>query len=148
MRKRTVRYERPSIQIAPMIDCVFLMLVYFMVTSTLEREEADLAFQLPGRSSDAFAAEAEMDEQWVEIAENGQVSINGYELDSPESEILHQLTGVLTEFMRATQAAGVQAVVTIAPSSETAHQYIVRVMDAVARAGLTQVHFALDSEPW
>ena len=32
-------------QIAPMIDCVFLMLIYFMVSATLQRQEADISFQ-------------------------------------------------------------------------------------------------------
>ena len=34
--------------IAPMIDVVFLLLIYFMVSATLQRQEADISFGLPG----------------------------------------------------------------------------------------------------
>ncbi len=40
--------EQGGVPIAPMIDVVFLLLIYFMVASTLEQQEADLSFQLPG----------------------------------------------------------------------------------------------------
>ena len=46
LRKRAE--EKGGVPIAPMIDVVFLLLIYFMVASTMEQQEADLSFQLPG----------------------------------------------------------------------------------------------------
>lgn len=130
-----------------MIDCVFLMLVYFMVTSTLEREEADLAFQLPGKT-ESEAKATTIDEQWIEIDSVGQVSINGHPMDSPEAEQLAELASVLTRFRQAAEAARVTPVVTIAPDDKTPHLYIIKVMDAIRKSGLEQIHFAMDSEAW
>ncbi len=36
-----------ELQIAPLIDVVFLLLIYFMVTASLIKKEADLSFMLP-----------------------------------------------------------------------------------------------------
>ena len=46
--KRKVLEEKPDIQMTPMIDCVFLLLIFFMVSSTFNRQEADISFSLPG----------------------------------------------------------------------------------------------------
>ncbi|MEC7274665.1 MAG: biopolymer transporter ExbD, partial [Verrucomicrobiota bacterium] len=49
MRRRKKQVQgKPQIPIAPLIDAVFLLLIYFMVTSSLERQEADISFELPG----------------------------------------------------------------------------------------------------
>ena len=48
IRRRKKPEPSPSIPIAPMIDVVFLLLLYYLVTSTLEKQEADISFQLPG----------------------------------------------------------------------------------------------------
>ncbi|WP_372809198.1 ExbD/TolR family protein, partial [Pontiella sp.] len=36
-----------ELQIAPLIDVVFLLLIYFMVTASLIKKEADIGFMLP-----------------------------------------------------------------------------------------------------
>ena len=47
-RLRKKPQDKPEIPIAPLIDAVFLLLIYFMVTSSLEKQEADISFELPG----------------------------------------------------------------------------------------------------
>ena len=39
---------KEGLQIAPLIDVVFLLLIYFMVTATLRKSEADIGISLPG----------------------------------------------------------------------------------------------------
>ena len=39
--------EKTKPDLTPMIDVVFLLLVFFMVTTTLIKEETDLGIQLP-----------------------------------------------------------------------------------------------------
>ena len=39
--------KKAELQIAPLIDVVFLLLIYFMVTSSMIKKEADLSFMLP-----------------------------------------------------------------------------------------------------
>lgn len=137
--------DRPEIPIAPMIDCVFLLLIYFMVTSTLQRQEADIAFQLPGTVEQTEAVDMP-DEQFIEIAPNGQVSVNDFAYDSPGASRFIELAAMLSRFRQASEANRVEAVVTIVPSDETPHHFVVRVMDAVALAGITGVNFSLGEE--
>ena len=40
--------EEVSINLTPLIDVVFLLLIFFMVTASLRKEEADLGLTLPG----------------------------------------------------------------------------------------------------
>ena len=67
-----------------MIDVVFLLLLYFMVSATLQKQEADISFSLPGRIQQDEAIEMP-DEQIVQILANGQALVNDYPYDSPEA---------------------------------------------------------------
>ena len=39
--------SKVELQIAPLIDVVFLLLIYFMVTASLIKKEGDISFMLP-----------------------------------------------------------------------------------------------------
>jgi biopolymer transport protein ExbD len=137
--------EKTSIPIAPMIDVVFLLLIYFMVSSTLARQEADLSFQLPGSVEQEEPLDLP-DEQIIEIRDNGQVVVNDYPYDSPEAPRLEELATMLTRFREASAANKVEAIVTISPAESVAHAQIVKVMDACSLAGIEAVNFALGDE--
>lgn len=128
-----------------MIDVVFLLLIYFMVSSTLERQEADLSFQLPGSVEQEEPLDLP-DEQIVEIRDGGQVVVNDYSYDSPEASRLEELAAMLTRFHEASAANKVEAIVTISPAESVAHSQIVKVMDACSLAGIEAVNFALGDE--
>lgn len=134
--------EKISIPIAPMIDVVFLLLIYFMVSSTLERQEADLSFQLPGSVEQDEPLELP-DEQIIEIREDGQVIVNDYPYDSPEEKRFNELAAMLTRFREASAANKVDAIVTISPAESVEHSQIVKVMDACSVAEIEAVNFAL-----
>jgi len=136
--------EKPQIPIAPLIDAVFLLLIYFMVTSSLERQEADISFELPGTVEQDEPLELP-DEQIIEIREDGQVVVNEYEYDSPAASRLIELEAMLTRLQEASEANQTNTQVTIAPAAKTRHAVIIRVMDAVSAAGITGVNFALEA---
>lgn len=131
--------------IAPMIDVVFLLLIYFMVSSTLERQEADLSFQLPGTVEQEEPVEIP-DEQIIEIREDGQVIVNDYPYDNPDARQLNELAAMLTRFREASAANKSEAIVTVSPAAMVAHAQIVKVMDACSRAGIEAVNFALGDD--
>ena len=136
---------KPSIPIAPMIDVVFLLLLYYLVTSTLEKQEADISFQLPGVVEQSDPLEMP-DEQIVEIDDKGQVVVNEYAYDSPDASRFLELTAMLTRFKQASDANKVDALVTLAPNDGTSHQVIVRVMDACSKAGIKGINFSVADE--
>jgi len=144
----TLKKRAPEVavfQIAPMIDVVFLLLIYFMVSATLQKQEADIAFQLPGVAELDEPLDLP-DEQIIEIGADNQVVVNEARYDAPGSRSLIELTAMLTRFKQASDANRVDAVVTIAPADSVPHQIIVRVMDACARAGIENVNFALEED--
>jgi biopolymer transport protein ExbD len=111
MRLKKKSDPKPSIPIAPMIDVVFLLLMYYLVTSTLEKQEADISFQLPGVVEQTEPVEMP-DEQIIEIDAAGQVVVNEFAYDSPVSPRLLELTGMLSRFKEASDANKVEALVT------------------------------------
>ncbi len=137
--------ERVGVPIAPMIDVVFLLLIYFMVSSTLEQQEADLSFQLPGSVEQDEPLDLP-DEQIIEIREDGRVVVNDYPYDSPDAARFEELAAMLTRFREASAANKVEAIVTISPSETVPHFQIVKVMDACSLAGIDAVNFALGDD--
>lgn len=137
--------DKPSIPIAPMIDCVFLLLIYFMVSATLQRQEADVSFQLPGTVEQDEPLEMP-DEQIIEITAEGQVVVNDHPYDLPASPRFLELASMLTRFREAATANQVEAQVTVAPADGTPHQTIIKVMDAISMAGIKGVNFSIGED--
>jgi biopolymer transport protein ExbD len=137
--------EKGGVPIAPMIDVVFLLLIYFMVASTMEQQEADLSFQLPGTVEQTEPLDLP-DEQIIEIRPDGQVVVNDYPYDQPDAARLNELASMLTRFREASSANKVEAIVTIAPADDVPHAQIVKVMDACSIAEIEAVNFALGDD--
>ncbi|HBR95476.1 MAG TPA: hypothetical protein DEA90_15045 [Opitutae bacterium] len=137
--------EKVGVAIAPMIDVVFLLLIYFMVASTMEQQEADLSFQLPGSVEQEEPLDLP-DEQIIEIRDDGQVVVNDYPYDAPEAQRYQELAAMLTRFREASAANKVEAIVTISPAETVSHAQIVKVMDACSLAGIDAVNFALGDD--
>ena len=136
MARRSRPLTHPEMPIAPMIDCVFLMLVYFMTTSSLERSEADLSFPsgIPGLPSDPLPA---VDEQTVVILADGKVNWNGtvFSLLGETDEYAGFQTR-LRRFRETCTLAGSDPAMRILPEEEAPHQALVRVIDAVTQSGI------------
>lgn len=132
-----------EIQMSSMIDIVFLLLIYFIVTTTLIRTEADLGIQLPGMV--VQSKEVKMpDEQIIEIDDRGVVFLNGRAFDSPDKREMPELASTLVRFRQAAAAAKTPAMVTIQASEDSVHQRVVDVMNACAAAEIKNVSFGMN----
>ena len=49
--------DRPEVQMAPLIDCVFLLLIFFLLATTLKKIEKELALELPHSAASMDVAE-------------------------------------------------------------------------------------------
>lgn len=138
--RRRASIDTPEIQIAPMIDCVFLMLVYFMTTSSLEKSEADLAFPAgqAGAVSDPIHA---VDEQQLAINSIGEVEWNGSVFPLIEGPEPAKLAERLVAFRLSCEAASSEASLRLLPSDDAPHQAIVSLLDSIDRSGIELVHF-------
>ena len=73
--------EDMSLNLAPMIDVVFLLLIFFMVATTFAEQEKELGLDLPAAESGDVPADA-VDEIVVNILADGTVRIGGQDYDS------------------------------------------------------------------
>lgn len=132
--------EKAELQIAPLIDCVFLLLIYFMVSSSLKRSEAELSMSLPGAVSQS--QELKMpDEQIIEVRANGAVVLNEREYKDPAKADLKDLEQTLLRYREASTLMNVPAMITIAAEDDSRHERVIDVLNACAGAGITSVTF-------
>ncbi|HMO52489.1 MAG TPA: biopolymer transporter ExbD [Kiritimatiellia bacterium] len=141
------KVSQPTLKVdmTPMIDCVFLLLIFFMVSSTMHRQEADISFALPGTADQSEPVQIP-DEQIIEIMDDGTVLLNDLKYDSPNSRDMPELLDTLIRFKATADANKVEAMITIAPSSKTRHQRVVDVLNACAAAKIQNVTFATEDD--
>lgn len=134
-----------KVDMTPMIDCVFLLLIFFMVSSTMHRQEADISFALPGVADQSEPVEIP-DEQIIEIFDDGSVVLNELKYDSPDSRDMPELLDTLIRFKATADANQVEAMITIAPTGDVEHQRVVDVLNACSAAKIANVTFAQEGE--
>ena len=134
-----------KMDMTPMIDCVFLLLVFFMVGSTLHRQEADISFSLPGVADQSEEVQIP-DEQIIEIYADGSVVLNDLVFDKPTSSELPELIDTLKRFKATADANKTESMITIAPAPEVKQQRVVDVLNACAEAKIANVSFAMEGD--
>ncbi|SIQ28276.1 ExbD/TolR family protein [Marinobacterium stanieri] len=128
MKFQRQRREEININLTPLIDVVFLLLIFFMITTTFTRE-SHLSISLPEASS----AESPVEEPKsieVLIGADGQYSINDAPLVNNESLTLRR--GILKV---AGDARDMPFVITA--DAQAQHQAVVRVMDVAGDLGFS-----------
>ena len=136
---------KAAVDMTPMIDCVFLLLVFFMVSTTFNKQEADISFALPGTASQSDAVEIP-DEQIIQITEAGNVFLNDLEYDKPTDPDMPELVKTLELFRQTADANKVPAMITIAPEDNVKQQRVVDVLNACTAAKIVNVTFAVGGE--
>ncbi|MGF6871848.1 ExbD/TolR family protein [Paraburkholderia sp. MM5477-R1] len=123
--------RKARIEIIPMIDIMFFLLVFFIMITLHMIPNAGLRSQLP---SSATAQALPPPQVTVTFATDGSLSVDGRTLS------LAQLTTLL-----AARTDVAHTVVTIAGSKQAQIQHLVSVMDACRAAGVSQI--ALAAQP-
>jgi len=134
-----------EIQMGPMIDMVFLLLVFFMVTAKPVKPESDIGLSLPGTVAQDEAVDIP-DEQRLAIEAAGQIVLNDLAIGEPADRDLPRLIATLIRFREATEANQAKPLVTIDAADTVPHQRIVDVLNACAKAGITGVTFATGND--
>ncbi len=144
---RIRRREQPTVdlQIAPMVDIGFLLLIFFMVTARPMKPEADVGLNLPGTVAQEESVDIP-DEQRIAIQSGGQVVVNDLAIDAPGDSRLPALVTLLKRFKEACDANKAQALVTVAPDDAVPHQRIIDVMNACAAADIHGVTLSTTSD--
>ncbi len=132
-------------QIAPMIDVVFVIMLFFMVMAGAVKVENELNTTLPGSTETSNSTDF-VDEQIISIAENGEVSLNDEPFDSATSTTMPQLTGTLMRLKQASEASKSLLAVTIASEAQAKYGRAIDVLNALAAAKIDNVTFTVSEE--
>ena len=131
MTLRRTRRESMDINLTPLIDVVFLLLIFFMVSTTFDRQ-SELSIELPQSSADASPATDS--KLTVSIDAQGRFFVNGVKLINTQLETLKR---AMSDALDGTK----DEPVVIHADAGTQHQSVVQVMDAARQLGLVRLRF-------
>lgn len=119
-------------QIAPMLDILFVLLLFFMVSAGLQKHEAAIKTPLPGLGGPGPLVRVD-----IEITSDGQVICNGVATDTPAG---HQLPETMARLKAAVADAPNRPII-ISPASDTRHQRVIDVLNACVATHVKNVAF-------
>lgn len=129
MKFKRQSQDETLINLTPLIDVVFLLLIFFMVSTTFTRE-SELQIELPEANGQPVAAEAERID--VVIDADGDITVNGETLVSNEEQNLRRAVKVKAE-------GNTQLPFVITADARTPHEYVVRAMDVAGKLGFSKL---------
>lgn len=125
-------------QIAPMVDVVFVLLLFFMASAGSQVIEKELNISLPSGRSASAAGGVPTTPIIIDILPDGRIQMNNRVYDSPESRELPELRAWLTDTI---QKFGGKDPVIIRPDPQTRHERVMDVLNAASAAGVTKLSF-------
>ena len=116
-----------SIEITPLIDIVFLLVIFFVVTSKIETNQY-LTLDLP--KSESFASALSNNSQNIILLESGILIINNNEFSL--SEIDKFIAGVAATFSKT-------EVIILSIESKAYHEWVISLMDGLQQLGFQNI---------
>lgn len=129
MKIRRDDSDEPVLNLTPMIDVVFQLLVFFMVATTFLDPEKEIGIELPEAVS-GTEVDSQREEIVINVFADGRIVLAGQDVASAE----------LLDALRSAAQGNPQRPVTIRGDRLVHHEHIVGVMDACAQAGLLDLN--------
>lgn len=129
MQFRRQSREEDSINLTPLIDVVFLLLIFFMVSTTFTKE-THLEIDLPEAVGEA--ANSETDPLEIIINAAGDYALNGKSLVNNTAATLRSALIELSE-------GDTSRALIITADANAPHQYVVRAMDSAGQLGFVSM---------
>src|SRR5438552_13811766 len=130
LRSRAVPVH-PGIQLAPLVDVLLLLLIFFLLTFNAARSENELDVKVP-KASAAKEKTAPIGDVVVNVKTDGNVVVNRRTLNPPE----------LTELLKSLVQLNSDQAVVIRGDQAGAYKNIINVLNICTEAGITNVAFA------
>jgi biopolymer transport protein ExbD len=129
-----LRGNRQSVNMTPMIDVVFQLIIFFLVSSHLAKQEAQLPLPLPLAASGAKEGDQTNPRVTINVLADGQLSLAGKPL----------LLGELQQRLQSRIAeTGTDLEVRIRSDRTVAYRHVEPILLACASAGIWNVAFAV-----
>jgi len=134
-------------QIAPMIDVVFVIMLFFMVMAGAVKVERELKTQLPGIGTPALSDEqTPPDEITITVEESGVVTLNEEEFDTSDNKSLPNFTATLMRLKQEADSRNAKVMVTIQAEEQARYERVIDVLNALAKAKVANVTFTVGSD--
>jgi biopolymer transport protein ExbD len=121
--------EEVSVNLTPLIDVVFLLLIFFMVATTFTKE-SHLEIDLPEATGKSGQEEKVLVE--VVITSKGEYSVNERPLVNNQADTLSKAVTKVAE-------GNNKLPFIITADAKTPHEYVVRAMDVAGKLGFVQL---------
>jgi biopolymer transport protein ExbD len=129
---RHKRKDEPDINLTALIDVVFLLLIFFMVSTTFDRQ-SEINIELPEASGKPLEKEKFVLE--INIDAQGRYFVN-------KQRVKDDRIVTLKRALRLTMGEHKKPQVIISADRNTPHQAVIRAMDAARQLGLYRLTFA------
>ena len=116
-----------SVEITPLIDIVFLLVIFFVVTSKIETNQY-LTLDLP--QSESFSSSLVNSSQNIILLESGVFVVNNQEFTMADIDKL--LVGVAATFSR-------EEVIVLSIEKKVFHEWIISLMDGLQALGFRNI---------
>ncbi|MDX1480951.1 MAG: biopolymer transporter ExbD [Woeseiaceae bacterium] len=130
--------QEPEINLTSLIDVVFLLLIFFMVSTSFVRQ-SQLTIHLPEAEA-APPSDEPVEAIDVMITEQGVYLVNGRELVNNRPETVRNA-------LRRVSGGDFSLPLTISADANARHQYVVTAMDVAGRLGFVQINIATVNDP-
>ncbi len=120
-----------ELNLTPLIDVVFLLLIFFMVTTTFQKK-SELQIKLPQASAQVEPTATPLE---IIINAEGNFFINDKEISYKDRVTLAQYLSRITN-------GNVDQPLVIRADAKTPHQSVVTAMDVAGRIGLVKISIA------
>ena len=129
---------QPEVNLTSLIDVVFLLLIFFMVSTSFVKQ-SQIAIRLPEAESTAVVEEVP-EKIDIMITETGTYLINGRELINNRAETIRNA-------LQKASAGNNKLPLTISADANAKHQYVVTAMDVAGRLGFSRISIATINDP-
>lgn len=133
MNLRPKRLQPADVNMTPLIDVVFLLLIFFMVSTTFDRETR-IKVELPEADQEAATEQSKTLDLTIDV--QGNFYVDQREVVSTNVDVLKRAIG------KALEGHTDVPVVLITADAKTPHQAVIAAMDAASQMGLSNISFA------
>ena len=120
-----------TLELVPLIDVVFLLLIFFMVSTTFLKE-SEISLSLPEAYGDLVSKDKATEIELM-VEQNGQYTVNGIVLKDGERSTIVEALLVSSKPGDANQR------IVLAADARANYQSVITVLDALSSVGLTDV---------
>lgn len=148
MKFNRIDQEEPSLNLAPLIDVVFLLLIFFMVTTSFVKDDA-IDLTLPAASSQQSLSKEfsihirvnKFDEITVEDDQSRFSIISGSEQRATLAQNISRAIAQLREENQG--GTGDSPTIVIEADKAASHGRVIELMDVISQLGLSRIQFAV-----